>query len=193
MQEVEVSAQLFLSATLFILLFSSTASHFLIISCAAVWSIHGLLYTSPCSGEGPFMGTSPSGVITTPVPAQAAFSVALCLPYSGLIPVPSPSELSVIQYGFPLTVPPLPKHNSSQECISSISPSMSPYTFLFHFISAGRPLYISPHMSCSCIFLRLLSHLLLLPPLCGMYILHQCLPPFLVHIQVRVLCTSLTG
>lgn len=121
-----------------------------------------------------------------PVPAQAAFSVGLCLPFCGFIPEPSPSKLAVTQHGFPLTVPPLPKHKSSQECISSVSPSMSPYTFLFHFISAGRPLHISPHMSCSCIFLCLLSHLLLLPPLCGlMYILHQCLSPFLVHVQVH--------
>lgn len=48
--EVEISAQLFLSAALCILFFSSTVSH-LIISCAPMWSIHGLLYISGWPSE----------------------------------------------------------------------------------------------------------------------------------------------
>lgn len=156
-QEVEVSAQPFLSAALCILLFSSTACHFLIISCAPVWSIHGLLCTSglPCLGMGHFMGRSPSGVITTPVPPQAALSVGPFLPYCGIIPGPRPSGLPVIQQGFPWTVSPLPNLNSFQECISSRSLSMSPYNFssisvmqtdLFTFLIA-YPVFVS-----SCVF-----------------------------------------
>lgn len=184
MQEVEVSAQPFLSATLWILLFSCTPSHFLIISCTPVWSIHGLLYTSglPCPGKGPFMGPSPSGVVSTSVVTQAALSVGLFLPFCGFIPRPRPSGLSVTQHGFPWTVPPLPNHSS---------PSMPPYTSLFHSISSDRPLHISLHMSWFCIFLCPLLHLLLLLPLRGlMFILHQCLPPF-TYVSKPVHCVPL--
>lgn len=147
----------FLSGALCILLFSSTVHHFLTIFCAPVWSTHGLLYTSglPCLGKGPFMGPSASGLVSTPVPPQAAFSVGLFLPCCGIVPGPSPPGPSVIQHGFPWIVPPLPNINSFQECISSMSPSMSPsYSSSISFLQAGLFTFLltCPVFVSSCVF-----------------------------------------
>lgn len=192
-QEVEVSAQPFLSAALCILLFSSAACHFLIISCAPVWSIHGLLYTSglPCLGKGHFMGPSPSGVVTTPVPPQAAVSVGPFLPYCGIIPDPQGYLWS--SRG---------SHGQRLLCQTS-TPSKSAFP-------AGLcqcPLTTSlPFQLCRQTFSHFSLHILFLyfpvfsftPPMlslfCGlMCILHQCLPPFLIPVWASALSTSLTG
>lgn len=105
-----------------------------------------------CSGKGPFMGPSSSGVANTPVPPQAAFSVGQFLPCCGFISKPSPSGLT--QHGFPWTrllcQTPTPSKSAFSACLCNV-PLHIPLPFHFcrqassHFSS--HVLFLYPPVS----------------------------------------------
>lgn len=165
-----MNSRFFLLLFLCFLLFSSTALHFLIISCSPLCIIHGLLSPSecPCPGMGPFLTPDPPGC---PYPS----SCTDCIPFRAVPHPPWVPPWAPVPLGYPfsgvgcpwLAVPPLAQNTSFQECISSMSPVMSSSTCLFHFISPDKPLHILPHMSPFCVLLCLLSHDSFWFPLCA--------------------------
>lgn len=148
-----------------------------------------------CSGKGLLMGPSSSGVVNTPVPPQAAFSVGQFLPCCGFISKPSPSGLT--QHGFPWTgllcQTPTPSKSAFSACLCPLTHSSS-----ISFLQAGlfAFLFTCPVFVSSCVF----SHIPYCFPLymvsctsCTATLSHECLSQCAVPFSGRLVLLHPVG